>query len=193
MHGPPRLARLATAIALAVVVASSAFAAAAAGAGPALSAPQAIRETRQVVVRWTADELGATRAARLASLGDARLVGRLSHAAGMRATFVRPFGDAGTMGVYRFQQPLGVAANRTIAGLNAVSGVAYAEADPIATIDALPSDPFADKLWGQLGPSGTPRRGAGPAPPGIRAARCARPPRPVDGQATRSRDARSRS
>ena len=158
MHRPPRLARLAAIVGFAAVVAATGVAGVAAAAGPEAAArpdaaPAAIRDTAQVVVRWSAADLPATRAARLRSLDDALRVASLSTAAGMRATFVRPFGTAGTTAVYRFEHALGADANRTLDRLNATDGVAFAEADPIATIDTLPNDFYTYALWGQKGPA----------------------------------------
>ena len=154
MHRRPRPAWLAALVGIVVVIATGGLAAPVAGAGPAeRAAPTSVQDTHQVVVRWSAADLPATRAGRLVALASPKRVASLSRAAGLPAAFVRPFGTAGTTAVYRFEEPLGARADRTLARLNAAPGVVLAEADPIATIDALPNDPFAGQLWGQLGPA----------------------------------------
>ncbi len=152
VHRRPRPTRLAAVLGALVVLATGGLVAPAAAAGPAdRAAPSSVRETHQVVVRWAAADLPDTRPGRLAALGNPKRVAGLSRAAGMRAAFVRPFGTAGTAAVYRFEEPLGANANATLARLNASPGVVLAEADPIATIDAVPNDTYASQLWGQLG------------------------------------------
>ena len=151
MHRRPRPARLAAALGALVVVALGLVAPASAARPAERAAPSSVRATHQVVVRWAAADLPATRRGRLAALGNPRRVAGLSRAAGMHAAFVRPFGTAGTTAVYRFEEPLGADANSTLDRLNATPGVVLAEADPIATIDTVPNDTYAPQLWGQLG------------------------------------------
>ena len=112
----------------------------------------AVAASSQVVVRWSVESLdAATPANRRAKLDDRGRVAALGVAAGRDAAFVRSFGVAGTTGVYRFDAPLGPNANGVLHRLQAIPGVVTAEADPIATIDALPNDLFASLEWGDLG------------------------------------------
>ncbi|MEI7742165.1 MAG: S8 family serine peptidase, partial [Chloroflexota bacterium] len=125
------------------------------GAVVALGRQSAVAVSHQVVVTWSAATVGATRAQRLATLGQPALTDRVSGAAGAQASYVRPFGLAGTSAVYRFAEPLGQGAGLTIDRIARMAGVVKVEPDPWMTIDTLPSDGNAGYVWGALGPSDT--------------------------------------
>jgi subtilisin family serine protease len=160
-----RHARIAAAlVALALLVTALAVPAATAAAEPdEVPAPETVVQdgvaaTRQLVVRWSADSLGGgTRAQRRATLDDAGRVATIGRAAGHSAAFVRPFGLAGTTGIYRLDRPLGNGAPGIVRRVEAIPGVLDAEPDPVVTIDALPNDTYAPLEWGDLGaPDGSP-------------------------------------
>ena len=158
MHHTSPLPRLVAPLAALAILASAVLTPALASAdrepGVGGAAESGVAATSQVVVRWSAESLGGeTAAERRAALDDRARVAAVGRAAGRTAAFVRAFGLAGTTGVYRLDQPLGHAAPGIIRSLREIPGVVSAEADPIATIDALPDDPYASLEWGDLGPA----------------------------------------
>ena len=83
-----------------------------------------VAATTQLVVRWSAESLGGgTRAQRRAKLDDAGRVAAIGRAAGHPAAFVRPFGLAGTTGIYRLDRPLGKGAPGIVRRIEAMPGV----------------------------------------------------------------------
>ncbi len=134
----------AASLVFATLAAPSALAAGTTPAAGAAPVPGAIAETDQVVIRW-AQPLDAARSATSAR------VAQLGAASGRSLAFVRRFQSASS--IYRLPTRLGAAAPQILAALARVPGVASVEADPRATADALPNDPYASQLWGLLGPA----------------------------------------
>ena len=132
--------------------------------------PESVSRTDQVIVRWAAPltsstKPGPARNDRAASLSAIRT----ASAAGVGAEFVRSISVS--TAIYQLSAPLGADAERTLATLRRLPGVASIEPDLWMTADALPNDPDASLLWGLLGPGdgspfGIDARGAWPTTTG---------------------------
>jgi serine protease len=154
-----RAARSVAAVAIIVVAAGLVPGAAATSADPtadafaaAAPAPQGVRATDRVVIRWAgAARTPRTAGARIVELASTDRVTAIEAAAGSNARFVRPVGSDGHQGIYRLDEPLGADAPATLAAIAAVPGVESVEADTWVTGDAIPADPSAGSLWGALG------------------------------------------
>ena len=111
--------------------------------GGPVATPDSVRQTNQVIVRWTT-------AAAAAAATPSRAA-TMSKVAGHRVTFARISSSGAS--IYRLDSKLGSDAPLILAALRHVSGVVSVEPDLWMTADVLPNDPLASDLWGLLGSS----------------------------------------